>query len=168
MLKNILIKYICSNPNCGYFIDKFEVEHLKIDILKQCPRCKSFSSFEPLFRKKNDLSEIVNKIQAIALNVKKIFKEDLGIVNKNNYNEFNIEIDLSDQYDEFYITVVEAGEKINLCHLEVVTREIAISNDKELLNFRYTPKEIENDYEVGNTLSYYKKLGDSIYYYKEM
>lgn len=117
---------------------------------------------------KNDLSEIVNKMQAIALNIKKIFKEDLGIINKNNYNEFNIEIDLSDQYDEFYITVVEADEKISLCHLEVVTRQIAISNDKELLNFRYTPKEIESDYEVGGTLSNYKKLGDSIYYYKEM
>ncbi len=118
---------------------------------------------------KKDLSEITNKMQAIALNVKKIFKEDLGIVNKNNYNEFNIEIDLSDQYDEFYITVVEAGEKINLCHLEVVTRDVAISNDKEYLSYlsRVNGGDM-SDYEVGGTLSDYKKLGDSIYYYKEM
>lgn len=57
MSKNILIGYICSNPNCRYFVDKFEIEHLKIDILKQCPRCKNFSSFEPLFRERKNKND---------------------------------------------------------------------------------------------------------------
>lgn len=57
MSKNILIGYICSNSNCRYFINKFDVEHLKIDILKQCPRCKSFSSFEPLFKERKNKND---------------------------------------------------------------------------------------------------------------
>ena len=62
-------------------------------------------------------------------------------------------------------------EKRNICHIEVVTQEVAISNEKELLKMsgnKYTLQEIESDYKVGSTLSDYKKLGDSIYYYKEM
>lgn len=124
---------------------------------------------------KKDLSEIVNKMQAVALNVEKIF-EELKIINEDTHDELNIEASLSWQYDEFFITATmldddEKRKKRNICHIEVVTREIAISNDKELLKMsgsKYTLQEIENDYEVGGTLSDYKKLSDSIYYYKEM
>lgn len=52
MPKNILIGYICSNPNCRYFIDKIDVEYFKIDILKQCPRCKENNSFQPLYKER--------------------------------------------------------------------------------------------------------------------
>lgn len=55
--------------------------------------------------------------------------------------------------------------------LEVVTREVATSNDKELLSMSgsgYTKSEIENDYEVGGALSGYKKLGNTNYFYREM
>ena len=118
---------------------------------------------------KTDLSEIANKMQAIELNLTSLFK-DLKLDHKLLGFGSNIEADLSDQYDEFY--VVDEDDKDNvLCHIEVVTREVATSNDKELLKMsgsKYTLQEIENDYEVGGTLSDYKKLGDSIYYYKEM
>lgn len=112
---------------------------------------------------KNDLAEIANKMQAIAISI----DDELNID-----DEITIEADLSNQYDEFYITATnEEKETRNICYIEVVTREVAISNDKELLKMsgsNYTIQEIESDYEVGNTLSNYKRLGDTVYYYKEM
>lgn len=124
---------------------------------------------------KKDLSEIADKMQAVALNVEKIF-EELKIINEDTHDELNVEASLSWQYDEFFITATmiddnKKREKRNICHIEVVTQEVAISNDKELLKMsgnKYTLQEIESDYKVGSTLSDYKKLGDSIYYYKEM
>lgn len=125
---------------------------------------------------KKDLLEIADKMQVVALNVEKIF-EELKIINEDIHDKLNIEASLSWQYDEFFITATmtndeeENFEKRNICHIEVVTKEVAISNDKELLKMsgsKYTRQEIESDYEVGGTLSDYKKLGDSIYYYKEM
>lgn len=75
----------------------------------------------------------------------------------------------SDQYDEFFITGKINDEEKNI-FFEVVTREVAISNDKELLSMSgsgYTKSEIENDYEVGGALSGYKKLGNTNYFYRE-
>ena len=116
---------------------------------------------------KSDLSEIVNKMQAIELNITKIFEElkkPLDILQK----ELNIEVDISEQYDEFYI--IDVDKKSNFClHLEVVTRDVAISNDKEYLSYlsRINGGDM-SEYEVGGSLSDYKKLGNSIFYYKEM
>ena len=84
---------------------------------------------------KNDLAEIANKMQAIELSFN-------DLINDIPFEDYTIEANLSDL-------------------LEVVTREVAISNDKELLSMSgsgYTKSEIENDYEVGGALSGYKIL----------
>lgn len=119
---------------------------------------------------KNELSEIIDKMQATGLNIQSILNE-LESSKDDCYEKINIEAYLSDQYDEFYLTTSNESEKENLCHIEVVTREVAISNDIELLKMSgsgYSIDEIQSDYKVGVSLSDYKKLGNSIYYYKEM
>lgn len=77
---------------------------------------------------------------------------------------------MSDQYDEFFING-KINDEEKTIHLEVVTREVAIANDKELLLMSgsgYTKSEIESDYKVGGVLSGYKKLGNTNYFYREM
>lgn len=112
---------------------------------------------------KNDLAEIANKMQALINDIPELKKFD-------NFEDYTIEANLSDQYDEFFIAGKINDEEKNI-FLEVVTREVAISNDKELLSMSgsgYTKSEIENDYEVGGALSGYKKLGNTNYFYREM
>lgn len=119
---------------------------------------------------KNDLSEIANKMQAIELSFNDLINDIPELKKFDNFENYTIEADLSDQYDEFFINgKINNEEKI--IHLEVVTREVAIANDKELLLMSgsgYTKSEIESDYQVGSTLSDYKKLGNTNYFYKEM
>lgn len=119
---------------------------------------------------KSDLSEIANKMQAIELSFNDLINDIPEIKKFDNFEDYTIEANLSDQYDEFFITGKINDEEKNI-FLEVVTREVAISNDKELLSMSgsgYTKNEIENDYEVGEVLSGYKKLGNTNYFYREM
>ena len=119
---------------------------------------------------KNDLAEIANKMQAIELSFNDLINDISELKNFDNFEDYTIEANLSDQYDEFFIAGKINDEEKNI-FLEVVTREVAISNDKELLSMSgsgYTKSEIENDYKVGGALSGYKKLGNTNYFYREM
>lgn len=119
---------------------------------------------------KNDLAEIANKMQAIELSFNDLINDIPELKKFDNLEDYTIEANLSDQYDEFFIVGKINDEEKNI-HLEVVTREVAISNDKELLSMSgsgYTKGEIESDYEVGGALSGYKKLGNTNYFYREM
>lgn len=119
---------------------------------------------------KNDLAEIANKMQAIELSFNDLINDIPELKKFDNFEDYTIEANLSDQYDEFFIAGKINDEEKNIL-LEVVTREVAISNDKELLSMSgsgYTKSEIENDYEVGGALSGYKKLGNTNYFYREM
>lgn len=119
---------------------------------------------------KNDLAEIANKMQAIELSFNDLINNIPELKKFDNFEDYTIEANLSDQYDEFFI-VGKINDEEKSIFLEVVTREVAISNDKELLSMSgsgYTKSEIENDYEVGGGLSGYKKLGNTNYFYREM
>lgn len=119
---------------------------------------------------KNDLAEIANKMQAIELSFNDLLNDIPELKKFDIFEDYTIEADLSDQYDEFFIAGKINDEEKSI-FLEVVTREVAISNDKELLSMSgsgYTKSEIENDYEVGGVLSDYKKLGNTNYFYREM
>lgn len=119
---------------------------------------------------KNDLAEIANKMQAIELSFNDLINNIPELKKFDNFEDYTIEANLSDQYDEFFIAGKINDEEKNI-FLEVVTREVAISNDKELLSMSgsgYTKSEIKNDYEVGGALSDYKKLGNTNYFYREM
>lgn len=118
---------------------------------------------------KNDLAEIANKMQAIELSFNDLINDIPELKKFDIFEGYTIEINLSDQYDEFLIVGKINNEEKNI-FLEVVTREAAISNDKKLLpitNNAYTRNKIENDYKVGEVLSGYKKLGNTNYFYKK-
>lgn len=118
---------------------------------------------------KNDLAEIANKMQAIELSFNDLINDIPELKKFNIFEGYTIEINLSDQYDEFLIVGKINNEEKNI-FLEVVTREAAISNDKKLLpitNNAYIRNKIENDYKVGEVLSGYKKLGNTNYFYKK-
>lgn len=108
---------------------------------------------------KNDLAEIANKMQAIELSFNDLINDIPELKKFDNFEGYTIEANLSDQYDEFFIAGKINDEEENI-FLEVVTREVAISNDKELLSM--------SNYEVGGALSGYKKLGNTNYFYREM
>ncbi len=71
---------------------------------------------------KNDLAEIANKMQALINDIPELKKFD-------NFEDYTIEANLSDQYDEFFIAGKINDEEKNI-FLEVVTREVAISKVK--------------------------------------
>lgn len=82
---------------------------------------------------KNDLAEIANKMQAIELSFNDLINDIPELKKFDNFEDYTIEANLSDQYDEFFIAGKINDEEKNI-FLEVVTREVAISNDKELLS----------------------------------
>lgn len=91
---------------------------------------------------KNDLAEIANKMQAIELSFNDLINDIPELKKFDNFEDYTIEANLSDQYDEFFIIGKINDEEKNI-FLEVVTREVAISNDKELLSMSgsgYIPK----------------------------
>lgn len=80
---------------------------------------------------KNDLAEIANKMQAIELSFNDLINDIPELKKFDNFEDYTIEANLSDQYDEFFIAG-KINDKEKNIFLEVVTREVAISNDKEL------------------------------------
>ena len=82
---------------------------------------------------KNDLAEIANKMQAIELSFNDLINNIPELKKFDNFEDYTIEANLSDQYDEFFI-VGKINDEEKSIFLEVVTREVAISNDKELLS----------------------------------
>lgn len=76
-------------------------------------------------------------------------------------NVKRILIDIDVAYDEFYLMYDKNNFLPNSCrNVEVVTKEVAEGNDKD---FDATTEE---GYKVGEGLSYYRKLGDSGYYFR--
>lgn len=88
----------------------------------------------------------------------------------------SISVNLDWQYDEYYINVKEPvimqyidGEPKHdkSINIEVVTEDIAISNDEDFLRGDYD----EDTYKVGEADSYYRLVGEvngTKYYYREM
>ena len=73
-------------------------------------------------------------------------------------------IDIDCAYDEFYLMYDKDKFLPNsCCSVEVVTKEVAESNDKDM---DAIGDEDEKNYKVGEILSYYRKLGDSGYYFR--
>lgn len=78
---------------------------------------------------KNDLAEIANKMQAIELSFNDLINDIPELKKFDNFEDYTIEANLSDQYDEFFIAGKINDEEKNI-FLEVVTREVAISKVK--------------------------------------
>lgn len=97
-------------------------------------------------------------------------QDNLKAINKDFFDSKMLEItvDLSNQSDEFFIEDNFHKNYPNM-NIEVVTKEVAISNELELLRMgnQYTKEEIET-YELGGCLSCYKKLGTSEFYFREL
>ena len=79
-------------------------------------------------------------------------------------NTKRILIDIDCAYDEFYLMHDRDNLLPNSCNsVEVVTKEVAESNDRDM-----DATEDEENYKVGEGLSYYRELGDSGYYFRFM
>ena len=77
-------------------------------------------------------------------------------------NTKRILVDIDMAYVEFHLMYDEDRFLPNSCgYVEVVTEEVAESNDRDM-------DAIEEGYKVGEGLSYYRKLGDSGYYFRFM
>lgn len=80
-------------------------------------------------------------------------------------NTRRVLIDIDMAYDEFYLMYDKDKSLPNsCCSIEVVPKEIAESNDKDF-NYDMSAEDKRN-YRVGEILSYYRKLGDSGYYFR--
>ena len=101
-----------------------------------------------------------------------LISEETYLIGELNNKVTDIVVDLDWAIDEFYIEFEEPIEtskggyaiqnKSKSIHVEVVTKEVAISNDSD---FGVT---FEDDYEVGGSNSYYTQIGDTNFYYREM
>ena len=101
-----------------------------------------------------------------------LISEETYLIGELNTEVTGIAIDLDWAIDEFYIEFKEPIEiskggysipnKSKSIHVEVVTKEVAESNDSD---FGVT---FEDGYEVGGTDSYYTQIGDTNFYYREM
>ena len=133
---------------------------------------------------RDEVQEMLNKAQAITENLDVLqrqaykegedthamldgeplneqFKQD----SKEIPNTRRILIDIDMAYDEFYLMYDKDKFLPNsCCSVEVVPKEVAESNDKDF-NYDLSAEDKRN-YKVGEILSYYRKLGDSGYYFR--
>jgi hypothetical protein len=101
-----------------------------------------------------------------------LISEETYLIGELNTEVTGVLIDLDWAIDEFYIEFKEPIEiskggysipnKSKSIHVEVVTKEVAESNDSD---FGVT---FEDGYEVGGANSYYTQIGDTNFYYREM
>ena len=81
-------------------------------------------------------------------------------------NTKRILVDIDMAYDEFYLMHDKDNFLPNSCnYVEVVTKEVAESNDRDMDS---VGDEDKKNYKVGEILSYYRKLGNSGYYFRFM
>lgn len=133
---------------------------------------------------RDEVQEMLNKAQAIAQNLdvleKQAYqegKETQAEINgkpmNNRYMQESKEIpktkrilvDVDTAYDEFILMYNKDKTLPNSCYyVEVVTKEVAEYNDRDMGE----DIEDEENYKVGECLSYYRKLGDSGYYFRFM
>ena len=123
---------------------------------------------------KDQYAEAVRRVSALVENVNDLenYKGDLGLVTKENIETIKVYGD--DYADEFYIdlntpvnpkgSVADGHEKY--LYIEILTAESAESNEREYMsgNSSFTKEEREN-YKLGETVQWYKPLGESGYWY---
>ena len=133
---------------------------------------------------RDEVQEMLNKAQAITENLdvlqRQAYQEgedtqatrDGKPLNKQYMkdskeipNTRRVLIDIDMAYDEFYLMYDKDKFLPNsCCSAEVVPKEVAESNDKDF-NYDLSAEDKKN-YKVGEILSYYRKLGDSGYYFR--
>ena len=132
---------------------------------------------------RDKVQEMLNKAQAITENLDvlerqaylegkdtqamldgKPLNEQFMQDSKEIPNTRRVLIDIDMAYDEFYL-MYDKDKSLpgSCCSIEVVTKEVAESNDKDM---DAVGDEDEKNYKVGEILSYYRKLGDSGYYFR--
>jgi gamma-glutamylcyclotransferase (GGCT)/AIG2-like uncharacterized protein YtfP len=141
MLKDTLL--LCDGDDCTYAINLKNRKYPECDIIND----------------NKIYDEIFNKAQALIDNLDELqdFDIEKGSITADGVDR--IEIDVQNQLDEFFIYMNEKRQASE--SIEVVTKEIAESNDKDWLSCYGI-----DDYRVGEVNSDYKKLGDSEYYYR--
>lgn len=110
--------------------------------------------------------EIFDKMKALADTLDVIYKHpDIYLYKLAMEDVDRIVCDAQNQYDEFHLF---DEEEENYVYIEVVTRDVAISND---LDFMDNAEEIKEYHETGEAdcgLSMYTKLGETGYYFRLM
>ena len=132
---------------------------------------------------RDEVQEMLNKAQAITENLDvlqrqayregeytqamldgKPLNEQYKQDSKEIPNTRRVLVDIDWAYDEFYLMHDKDKFLPNSCYsVEVVTKEVAGSNDRDM---DAVGDEDEKNYKVGEILSYYRKLGDSGYYFR--
>ena len=78
-----------------------------------------------------------------------------------------LQCDLDNAYDEFFFLSNNEYLDNILCHIEVVTPQVAEENDREWLRDSHYTNEDRQSYKLGEVMSDYSKLSDK-YYFKFM
>lgn len=136
-----------------------------------------FEGTESWTERQELFGEIALKMYAIRDNIRFIYETlaeqypNETVIKENGIDNIvvgteTIAVDLRSASDEFYL---EHENGTSYAYLEVVTKEIAEENDRELLDY-YSKNSGEDkaSYELGGTLSDYTKLGNTDYYFKFM
>ena len=124
-----------------------------------------------------EVRQIYDKMASILANLERIKEVAIEqartemekvVISQNFFSADEVQLDLDNAYDEFFF--LANGEYLNnvCCHIEVVTPEVAESNDMDWITG--TPEidsEERKTYKLGEVLSDYSKLDDK-YYFKFM
>ena len=124
-----------------------------------------------------EVRQIYDKMASILANLERIKEVAIEqartemekvVISQNFFSVDEVQLDLDNAYDEFFF--LANGEYLNnaCCHIEVVTPEVAESNDMDWITG--TPEidsEERKTYKLGEVLSDYSKLDDK-YYFKFM
>lgn len=136
-----------------------------------------FEGTESWTERQELFGEVALKMYAIRDNIRVIYETlaeqypNEDVIKENGIDNLvvrteTIAVDLRSANDEFYL---EHENGTSYAYLEVVTKEVAEENDRELLDY-YSENSGEDkaNYELGGTLSDYTKLGNTDYYFKFM
>jgi hypothetical protein len=95
-------------------------------------------------------------------------KEEKEIINNELFSGIDeLQCDLDNAYDEFYLLYNNQYLDNICCHIEVVTPEVAEENDREWLRDSAYTDEDRASYKLCEVMSDYSKLSDK-YYFKFM
>lgn len=149
---------------------------------KLCPPSSYGAGFMEDFYKK--VGAIEENIETMTF-IKQTFNDNNILVNEEEYTLTDekakvlaVELDLDCARDEMYLALdteiehIKGGNGIknftDTLYIEVVAKEVAERNDKDFLGDEYNDL-IESDcYKVGDNNSYYKQIGNTEFYYREM
>ena len=145
MLKDTL--FLCDGDDCTYVID------LKDRKYPECAIIDDNKIYDDIF----------DKAQALIDNLDELYDFDIEKGSITASKVQHIELDVQDQWDEFYIIMSYHPEKSYA--VEIVTKETAIENDMDWKD-GWEDEFKEDEYKVGGSFSSYTKLGKSEYYYR--